>query len=217
MHVDLSSVTVCNKIFRMRTFHKIISFVFQPLLMPTFGMLILVNLEIFVYMPFIWRLIAIVGTFLFTGILPALPILLMMRRGEVSDLFISKREQRTLPYMFSLLAYVFWTVFMWKTLQLPLFMVYMGIGTAVSILLITLINTKWKISAHLSGVGGFAGGLFGISYQMAYNPVVFIIAVFSISALVAISRIELKAHTPMQTLAGFSLGFVSIFISCLIA
>ncbi len=190
---------------------------FQPLLMPTFGMLILVNLEIFVYMPFMWRLIAVVGTFLFTGILPALPILLMIRRGEVSDLFISKREQRTLPYAFSLLAYVFWTVFMWKTLQLPLFIVAMGIGTALSILLIALINTKWKISAHLSGVGGFAGGLFGISFQMAYNPVVFIIAVFSISALVAISRIELKAHTPMQTLAGFSLGFVSIFISCLLA
>ncbi len=185
--------------------------------MPTFGMLILVNLEIFVYMPFMWKFIAVLGTFLFTGILPALPILLMMRRGEVSDLFISKREQRTLPYAFSLLAYVFWTVFMWKTLQLPMFIVAMGIGTALSILLIALINTKWKISAHLSGVGGFAGGLFGISYQMAYNPVVFIIAIFSISALVAISRIELKAHTPMQTLAGFSLGFVSLFVSCLLA
>lgn len=201
----------------MRTFHKIISFVFQPLLMPTYGMLILVNLEMFQYMPMLWRFIAVVGTFLFSGILPALPIFMMMRRGEVTDLFISKREQRTLPYLFSLLAYVFWTVFMWKTLQLPAYMVAMGIGTAVSILLITIINTRWKISAHLSGVGGFAGGLFGISYQMAYNPVVFIIAVFSISALVAVSRIELKAHTPMQTLAGFSLGFISIFVSCIIA
>lgn len=184
--------------------------------MPTFGMLILVNLEIFVYLPFMWRFIAVVGTFLFTGILPALPILLMMRRGEVSDIFISKREQRTLPYMFSLLAYVFWTVFMWKTLQLPIFMVSMGIGTAISILIITLINTRWKISAHLSGVGGFAGAFFGISYKMGYNPVVFIIAVFSVSALVAISRIELKAHTPMQTLAGFSLGFVSLFAACVL-
>lgn len=185
--------------------------------MPTYGMLILVNLEMFQYMPMLWRFIAVVGTFLFSGILPALPIFMMMRRGEVTDLFISKREQRTLPYLFSLLAYVFWTVFMWKTLQLPAYMVAMGIGTAVSILLITIINTRWKISAHLSGVGGFAGGLFGISYQMAYNPVVFIIAVFSISALVAVSRIELKAHTPMQTLAGFSLGFISIFVSCIIA
>ncbi|MDO9154953.1 MAG: phosphatase PAP2 family protein [Paludibacter sp.] len=200
----------------MRTFYKIISFVFQPLLMPTFGMLMLVNMEIFSVFTAVWKLHALIGTFIFTGFLPAAPILIMMWKGDVKDLYISKKEERTLPYLFSFLAYIFWSSFLWQTLQFPLFLVAMGIGSAISILLITLINLKWKISAHLASVGGFAGGVFGICYRMAINPVWLLMLILSVSALVALSRIELKAHTPGQTLAGFILGFLAVFIPCVL-
>lgn len=200
----------------MKTFYKIISLVFQPLFIPTLGIILLINMDVFSALPVIWRWVAVVGTFVFTGLLPALPILLMMRRGEVSNLFISKREERTMPYLFSFLAYVFWAVFLWRTMQFPLFIVAMGIGSAVSIIIIVLINTKWKISAHVSAMGGLAGAVFGVCYRIGVNPVWVFILVLSVSALVALSRIELKAHTPGQTLAGFVLGFLTIFVPCLI-
>ncbi|MDD3079427.1 MAG: hypothetical protein PHH37_10035 [Paludibacter sp.] len=200
----------------MKKFYSIISFAFQPLLMPTFGMIMLMSLDIFDVLPFFWKTMAVVGTLLFTGILPAAPILLLIRKGEVHDLFISRREERTLPYLFSFLAYVFWTLYLWRVLNLPLFMVGMGIGTATSVLLITFINLKWKISAHLSGIGGLAGGVFGICYRLAYNPFWLFVIILALSALVALSRIELKAHTPGQTLAGFSLAFVSVFLPCIL-
>jgi membrane-associated phospholipid phosphatase len=198
----------------MKKFFNIISLVFQPLLMPTYGILMLTNMDVFQALPLNWRIMAVVGTLLFTGILPATPILLMIKKGDVHDLFISRREERTLPYLFSFLAYIFWTFFMYRILQLPLFMVAMGIGSAISIVLITLINLKWKISAHLSGIGGLAGGLFGICFRMGINPLPLIITVLFVSALVALARIELKAHTPGQTLAGFSLGFLAVFLPC---
>ena len=198
----------------MKKFHNIVSFVFQPLLMPTYGMMMLLTLDVFEMLPFTWRVIALLGTFIFTGLMPAAPILLLMRRGDVKDLFISRREERTMPYLFSFLSYVFWTLFLWRTLHFPSFLVGMGVGVSISILLITFINLKWKISAHLSGIGGLAGGVFGICYRMAYNPLWLLILILAISALVAISRIELKAHTPAQTLAGFTLGFVSVFLPC---
>jgi len=191
----------------MKKVYNIISLVFQPLLMPTYGMLLLTNMDVFQTLTLAWRIMAVVGTLLFTGILPATPILLMIRKGEVHDLFISRREERTVPYIFSFLAYLFWAFFIYRILQLPFFMVAMSIGAAVSILAITLINLKWKISAHLAGIGALTGGLFGICYRMAINPIPLIIGILFISALVAISRIELKAHTPLQTLAGFVVGF----------
>lgn len=200
----------------MKKFFNIISFVFQPLLMPTYGMVMLINLDIFDVYSTTWKVIALLGTFLFTAILPATPILLLIRKGEVHDLFISRREERTMPYLFSFLAYTFWSFFLYKVLQLPLFMVGMGIGTATSILLITFINLRWKISAHLSGIGGLAGGVFGICYKMAYNPIALLIVILFLSALVAVSRIGLKAHTPGQTLAGFILAFFSVFIPCIL-
>lgn len=200
----------------MKKFYNIISLIFQPLLMPTFGMIMLINMDVFDRLPFTWHLVAIAGTLIFTGFMPAAPILLMMRRGEVHDLFISRREERTMPYLFSFVSYLFWTLFLWRTLHFPLFMVAMGIGTSISILLITGINLKWKISAHLSGIGGLTGGVFGICYRMAYNPVWLLVIMLGISALVALSRIELKAHTPGQTLAGFVLAFLSVFLPCVL-
>ena len=197
-------------------FYNIISLVFQPLLMPTFGMIMLMNMDVFSPLPAQWRWIAIVGTFVFSGILPAIPILLMLKRGEVNDLFISKREERTMPYLFSLLAYVFWSLFMWRTLTfIPTFITAMGIGSAISIFIIIVINLKWKISAHLAGIGGLTGALFGVCYRMAINPILMLTMLLFISALVAISRIGLKAHTPGQTLAGFVVGFVCVFIPSL--
>ena len=198
----------------MKTFYNIISLVFQPLLMPTYAILLLMNMDIFSPMPLLWRWIAIIGTLLFTGILPAIPIWLMMKRGEVHDLFISKKEERTMPYLFSFMAYVFWVLFMWRTLQFPMFIVAMGMGSAVSIFIIVFINLKWKISAHAAGMGGLTGSIFGVCYRTAINPVWLFVLILTISALVALSRIELKAHTQGQVLAGFVIGFAMVFTPC---
>ena len=199
----------------MKTFYKAITLIFQPLLMPTFGMIILMNMTFFVGLPPLWRWISIIGTFIFTAVLPAIPILVMLRKGEINDLFISKKEERTMPYLFSFLAYVFWSMFMWRTLQFPMFIVAMGIGSAISIIAITVINLKWKISAHLGGVGGLTGAVFGVCYRMAINPLPFLIVILAISALVALARLELKAHTPGQVLAGFVVGFLAVFLPCI--
>jgi membrane-associated phospholipid phosphatase len=199
----------------MKTFYKAITLIFQPLLMPTFGMMILMNMTFFVGLPPLWRWISIIGTFIFTAVLPAIPILMMLHKGEINDLFISKKEQRTMPYLISFLAYVFWSMFMWRTLQFPMFIVAMGIGSAVSIITITVINLKWKISAHLGGVGGLTGAVFGVCYRMAINPLMFLIVILAISALVALARMELKAHTPGQVLAGFVVGFLAVFLPCI--
>ena len=199
----------------MKTFYNIITFVFQPLLAPTYGMLILMNMDIFSTLPLFWRVVAVVGTFVFTGLLPAVPVWLLMRRGEVHDLFISKKEERTMPYLFSFMAYVFWALFMWRTMQFPMFIVAMGIGSAISIFIIIFINLKWKISAHVAGMGGLSGAVFGVCYRLAINPVWLFTIVITISAIVALSRIELKAHTPAQTLAGFVIGFLAVFLPCL--
>jgi len=195
----------------MKKFYEIISLVFQPLLMPTYAMILLMNMDIFLPLALFWRSVAIVGTMLFTGVFPAIPILMMMKRGEVNDLFISKKEERTMPYLFSFMAYVFWALFMWRTLQFPTFIVAMGMGSALSIFVIIFINLRWKISAHAAGMGGFCASIFGVCYRTAINPVWLFVIVLCISGLVALSRLELKAHTPAQVLAGFLIGFAMVF------
>lgn len=198
----------------MNTFYKIISFIFQPLLIPTYGMLLLINTGTFDMMGFWWKVTAIGGTLLFTCILPLIPILLMIKKGNIKDLFISDKSERTMPYMFSLLAYVFWTMFLWRTLQLHALGAYYVLGMAVGVVLINFailfINLKWKISAHMASIGALAGGIFGVCFRFAINPIYFYLLVLALAILVGLSRIELKAHTPSQVLAGFILGFICV-------
>lgn len=200
----------------MRLFLKIISYTFQPLVMPTIGMILLMQIPLFQFFGTTYRIIAVVGTLLFTGIFPALPILMMMRKGQIRDLFISRREERTMPYLFSFLAYVFWVLFLWRTLQFPMEFISLAIGTVVSVILMVMINLKWKISAHAAGMGGFVGSILGVSYLIGINPLWLIILSLLISGLVAISRIYLKAHTLSQTIGGFCLGAFCVFISAFI-
>ena len=200
----------------MNTFFKIITYIFQPLLIPTYGIILLMQLSLFQLFPTSYRLFAIAGTVLFTCILPSLPILFMMKNRQISDIFISKREERTMPYLFSLLAYIFWVLFLWRTLQFPMEFVLLAIGSIVSVVLMVFFNLKWKISAHTAGMGGLIGGIFGVAFVAAINPVWIITAAIIIAGLVAISRILLKAHTLSQVIGGFFLGFACVFIPVIV-
>lgn len=199
----------------MKTFYKVISIIFIPLLMPLYGMLLLFQLDSFAHLTTFFKGITFGGTALFTIVLPAIPILILLKKGGVSDFFISKKEERVAPYLFTFLAYVFWAFFLFRTLQMPMYVVGAGVGAAISVFLILLINLKWKISAHMTGMGGLAGGIFGICFRLAINPLWLFVVIIFLSLVVALSRIGLKAHTPSQTLAGFIVGFLSVFLCCL--
>ncbi len=200
----------------MKTFLKTISYVFQPLLIPTYAMLLLMQIPLFQLFGGTYQAVAVVGTLLFTGIFPALPIVLMMRRGQIRDLFISRREERTMPYLFSVLSYVFWVVFLWRTLLFPGEFISLAAGTAIALTLMTIINLTWKISAHATGMGGFVGCLLGVSYFVGLNPMVLIVASLLVSGAVAVSRIALKAHTLAQTIGGFCLGVGVVLASAFV-
>lgn len=192
--------------------HHFISFILQPLLMPTYGILILMFTNLSFYYPKQWKWFALGGTFVFTVLIPLIPMLIMYGRGLISNFNISDREERTLPYIFTLISYVFWNFFLWNVLKLPLFTVVMGIASTCSIFVIMMINLKWKISAHLAGIGGLTGAIFSYCMVMGINPMLLLISMFLISGLSALSRLELRAHTPAQVIAGFIVGFFIVFI-----
>jgi membrane-associated phospholipid phosphatase len=200
----------------MKKFYEIVSHIFQPLLIPTYGVLLLINMDIFGSLPVSWHITAFAGTLFFTGIVPAFVILLMLRKGTVHDVFISRREERTLPYISTLVSYAFWVIFLWLILRLPLLLLAIGISVMVSVILITLINIRWKISAHLAGIGALGGGVVGLAHRLSYNPIGLLFVVLVVSALVALARLQLKAHSPGQVTAGYLLGFATVLVPCII-
>jgi len=192
----------------MRTIANIIalvlSVVFYPLFVPTYG------IALFCYAfhsPFIWTLIAILGTLLLTCLLPISAIAILIKSGKVKDMQIADARERTMPYLYTTIGFAFWSYLIGAVLSAPLFLTMVCIGATVAIGIITWINRYWKISAHLTGIGGLIGGM--MSYYVTLNlvPAWHTILIWSLLSLIMMfARLRLNAHTDGQVAAGWLLG-----------
>jgi membrane-associated phospholipid phosphatase len=180
----------------MRQFANIISTMFHPLLMVTYGIILMVTFTYLRMLPPISKLIIVGQAFLVTSLLPALAIYFMVKKGIAKDYELTDRRERLLPYITIIAALLFYCVFLHKLRAFWMF-----------------INFFWKISAHTLGIGGMLGGIFAISRMFSINPFVGIMIILVVGGLVATSRIYLGKHTPAQTYCGFLLGCACVYVT----
>lgn len=190
------------------------SILLYPMLMPLYGIL-LFCFSVKHFLPllsttYIWLCIA--GTVVLTLFIPVMLLFLMWRKGYIDSLYINNTKQRTTPYIYTLICYGFWGYFLRVTMQLPIFLLFVVVGAMVALLLVTIINNWWKISAHLTGIGGLLGGICSFALNYSTLPLVLIIIVFVVALLLMYARIYLNAHTPLQVVCGFLLGLFCTFI-----
>jgi membrane-associated phospholipid phosphatase len=80
-------------------------------------------------------------------------------------------------------------------------------------LVITLIvNLKWKISAHMIGLGGVTGAITAISQKFSIDLLFVLLLLIFISGIVGWARLYLYAHKPSQVYTGFVVGFLCLFL-----
>lgn len=198
---------------------KGLSILLYPLFVPTYGMLLFCTTYsvYFHVLPSAYWWVSIVGTLLLTCIIPITAILLLIRRGSVSDLYIERAEERTTPYIYTVFCFAFWCYFMYSALHVPTCILLTGIGATVALIIVALVNRRWKISAHLSSLGGLVGGVMSFCMCTGIMPHMWlVISMLALSLLLMYARLYLNAHTPMQVVGGFLLGLVMTFIPNLI-
>ena len=194
------------------------SVVLYPMLMPLYGMLLFCFAirQITPAMPGLYLVICSVGTTVLTLVIPIVLLLFMRWRGYIDSLHIDEPKQRTMPYIYTLICYGFWAYFMHGTVRLPLFMVVGALGAIAALAAVTVINHWWKISAHLTGIGGLLGGVCSFAMHYGTLPMGVIMGLIVMSLLLMYARIYLNAQTPLQVVCGFILGLLATFVPNLI-
>ena len=162
------------------------------------------------------KLLILSGVFLMTAVVPAIFIFLLVKYGNAGDYALTNRRVRTLPYLLYVASIVACAFFLLRML-LPFWLVVILFGTAAVMLIAMGINFRWKISAHMIGIGVLIGGIMGIAQIYALNPWRGFIIGFLIAGCLGTSRLILQRHTPAQVYAGFGLGFTGIYISSLLS
>lgn len=196
----------------MKSIAHLISTIFQPLLMPTYGVMLLFVYTYFgvTYLHQFWQILTPV--FLFSFAIPAILIFMLYKMGIISDLSLKIRRERIYPYMITLISY---SVMIWfyHRMHMPLWFLMITVSSVAIMTVAIFITLKWKISAHMFGIGGLIGGAMSVSYFVEHsNPYFMFMGLFIIAGLVGTSRLILKRHTLAQVIAGFFLGFLFSFI-----
>ena len=196
----------------MKSISHVISTVFQPLLMPTYEVMLLFVYTYFgtMYKHQFWQIITPVV--LFSFVVPTILIIMLYRMDFISDLSLKVRRERFYPYIVTLLSYIAMIVFYYR-MHMPLWFLMIMAASIVIMVIAILITLKWKISAHMFGIGGLIGGAMAVSYYVERsNPYYMFMGLFIIAGLVGTSRLILRRHTLYQVIAGFLLGFIVSFV-----
>ena len=191
----------------MRQFHRAISAVFNPLILPTFLAIIIFLLQpIGMYhYPIKLKILLIVQVFLVSFLMPLFIALVQVRLKVAKSIFLDQKEERNLPYIVTILGLIMLFALFFKY-NLPFYFSYAILGAAIMVFIAFIINRKWKISAHTMACGGVIGSLLAWSDYFLSPVFIPISILFVISGLVGTSRLYLEKHTLGQVTAGFIVG-----------
>ena len=191
--------------------------VFSPVLTPTYGVLLALTFSVLTLLPLQTKVWVTVITFLITGGFPVIGIGLLYLTKRISHPSLNKREERTLPYILTMVAYLGAAFYLYK-ISAPAWLYSMPLGGALAVVVSIVVNHWWKISAHLAAIGGVLAMLFQIVVRGYAMPGIFAVIVVTVllTGLLATSRIVLGRHTPWQTVAGAANGFLCVWIVSII-
>lgn len=190
---------------------KIISTIFHPLLVPTYALLLLINLNThsILSIPEDMRLIVVGFVFLTTFVLPTLIILITIKLGKIGSLQMETQRERVFPLLMVALLF-YGTYYLLKQASLSGLITFFMVGSTMLVLIVLLINYATKISLHMTAWGGLLGTLLGFAIRFQYNLTLILFSLILLIGVIAAARLKLNAHNPFQIYLGFLLGAIGM-------
>jgi hypothetical protein len=190
-------------------FHKIISTLFHPIVIPTIGIIIYFLATIRPIGQY-QKLITIFIVFGSTYIIPLLLLITLKKTGVINSYQLKTRKERKIPlaimvFLFYMLGNLFNKIKVLEEISMLFYATALG-------LLITylLLNIKIKSSIHLLSMGLTCGFFIFSTLMSTESYILIIIILFLIAGLLASSRLHLKAHTVKEVYLGFFIGISAI-------
>lgn len=185
---------------------KLLSTIFSPFYAPVLAFLWLFFFSYLRLLPLEYKLFILCIVFMFTIFIPRMSISIFRRLNKWSHWQLSHREHRHMPYVLALLSYTA-CLFVFNKINTAIFFRGIIMASLVAQIICVIVNTKWKISTHMVGMGGLLGMVIAFSNIFLYNPVWPTCGLLILSGMLGTSRMVLRQHSLAQVSAGFAVGF----------
>ena len=196
-----------NKISEI--FAKFISVIFHPLLMSTFGLLIIFNSGTYIsYIPFEAKRVIFYLFFSGTVIIPLCFIPIFLYFNVIENAKIDSPTHRFLPLLVTGVLY-FSTYYILRKYPIPFINLFL-LSSSICVFINACIAPWWKISSHLIGAGGLTGLVLSMFIRLNADISLLLIFAIIISGLIGFARLCLNTHTQLQVYGGFFLGLIVV-------
>ena len=200
----------------MKKAASVISYIFHPLLMPTLGLLLILNSGTYLSLldPAAKRAILFVmalGTLFF----PLIMVPVLYYRNLVSNLQYATREERLIPQLIILILYIITFIYF---ARLPLSRVihaYVLSVTAI-LFLVTILNFKFKICIHTAALGGFTGLIIALIFLYSTPLQGALMLSLLTGGITGSARLAMGVHRSVEIYAGYLLGFGVVLVTLLV-
>lgn len=196
-----------------KTVAKIISVVFNPLLMPTYALLILFATNTYLtLLPFEAKKAIFLTTFISTCLLPLAFIPLFMYQKLIRNIRMEDKKERLLPFSVVTILY-FLSYFLMIQMGVPPTILKVILAGGILIFIVVLITIRWKISVHMAGIGALTATLVAFTIILKADFILFLLISLFVAGILGTARMVLKAHSPQQIYAGFGLGVAVLSVT----
>jgi hypothetical protein len=200
----------------MKTVTRVISYAFHPLLMPSLGLLLILNSGTYLSLldPAAKRAILFVmalGTLFF----PLMMLPILYYRNLVTSFQDATRESKMIPHLIILVLYIITFVYF---VRLPLSKVihsYMLSGSII-LFVIVVISFWYSISSHMAALGGITGLI--VTLILLYETPLqgFLICTLIATGITGSARLAGGFERPVEVYSGFLVGFVVVIATLLV-
>lgn len=196
---------------------SICSALFSPLLVPLYATVLSLWGTYLMVTPLKARLMVTMAVLAFSFVAPMLVIYFLKAIKVVKSADLTERHERPIPYSVAIVCYIGLWVYLGH-INAPQWFSSFFLASAIAAVVNLIVNFRWKISGHATGVGGLTMYCFFIYWrQITFIgfPTWFIVAVL-VSGLVLSSRLQLQRHTVGQLAAGYLTGCVTVAVTQII-
>jgi hypothetical protein len=188
---------------------RTISILFHPVLMPVYGMIIIVTAPtLYNYIPFDVKKLLVLIMLINNVLLPLSLIPFFIHRHMISSWDITERKERNIPLILSSILYMI-TTYIFFRFPVPYFLKTYLIGVTLISLISMIVNFWWKISLHSVAAGTILALVLVLSFKM-YTPLIwFLVPVMIGGGLIMSSRLRLNLHNPAEVWTGYLTGIAA--------
>lgn len=209
----------------MKLFSDIISWLFLPLFMPVYGLMLamyipsnedyILNEDSLYFLTDAAKQAILYMFFIFSVLAPGLSFLLLHKKKIITTIDMENQRERNIP-MILMLSYclILYFLFIIKAQNnvLPKYVYALPLSGVFVTVTYAFINRWIKISLHAGGAGILTGFLLAYAAAQMEFELWILIAAMLASGLTLTARLYLKKHTQLEVYTGWSLAVLLTFL-----